>query len=347
MLSRYLPMWIWTKCVLTLGDGGAIRQAMNFKQLEAFIAFMNTGSTIEAAQRLGTSQPAVSRLLSQFEDDLGMPLFLRRKGRLHPTHEAEVLLPDVQSMVSGAASLHRHVNQLRLGGRRQALLRVQVPSTVAQAVMPGVAEAFLDDHPGVALEVLVGTYESGEVALLSREVDLALVRSPPLNTGLAMVFEMATEAVCVMPAAHPLQALKTVATADLIDVDLVLLGRQRSLRQDIDQAFRQGRMRPQIRAEVHSVEMACRFVAQGLGLSIVNGLFARLCQDMGVVCRPFRPRIDYRLGMATLAGQAPDPLVPELARRILDAMALRAGPDAFTLVAAQPGDAPLAAGAQA
>lgn len=315
---------------------------MNFKQLDAFLAFMNTGSTIEAAQRLGTSQSAVSRLLSQFEEDLGVPLFLRRKGRLHPTHEADVLLPDVQNMVSGAASLHRHVNQLRLGGRRRALLRVQVPSTVAQTIMAGVADAFLNDHPGVALEVLSGTYESGEVALLGREVDLAMVRSPALNTGLSMLHEVATEAVCVMPTGHPLLALETVASGDLVDVDLVLLGRQRSLRQQIDHAFRQARMMPQIRAEVHSVEMACRFVAQGLGVSIVNGLFAYLCRDMGIDCRPFRPRIEYSLGMATLAGQSPEPLVVELTARILDAMRQRADSNAFTVLVPTQGDPLLA-----
>lgn len=101
-------------------------------------------------------------------------------------------------------------------------------------------------------------------------------------------------------------------------------------------------MMPQIKAEVHSVEMACRLAAQGIGVSIVNGLFARLCQDMGIVCRPFRPRIDYCAGMATLAGQPPHPLVPELVQRILDAMARRAGPDAFTLLAPDDAAAPAA-----
>ncbi len=315
---------------------------MNFKQLEAFLAFMTTGSTIEAAQRLGSSQPAVSRLLSQFETDLGVPLFVRRKGRLHPTAEAESLLPDVQNMISDAESLQRHVNQLRLGGQRRTLIRVQLPSTVAQSVMPAVVESFLADHPDVALEVLVGTYETSEVAVLGREADLALVRSPPMNSGLAMLRRLATEAVCIMPPGHPLQALDEIGPADLIGVDLVLLGRQRSLRLQIDQAFRQGRMMPQIKAEVHSVEMACRLVAQGIGVSIVNGLFARLCQDMGIVCRPFRPRIDYCVGMATLAGQPPHPLVPELVQRILDAMARRAGPDAFTLLAPDDAAAPAA-----
>ena len=144
--------------------------------------------------------------------------------------------------------------------------------------------------------------------MLGREADLALVRSPPVNSGLSMLLRLATEAVCIMPPGHPLQALDEIGPADLIGVDLVLLGRQRSLRQQIDQAFRQGRMMPQIKAEVHSVEMACRLAAQGIGVSIVNGLFAALCQDMGIVRRPFRPVIDYCVGMATLAGQPPHPL---------------------------------------
>ncbi|CAB3687257.1 LysR family transcriptional regulator [Achromobacter pestifer] len=316
---------------------------MNFKQLEAFHAFMTTGSTIEAAQRLGASQPAVSRLLSQFEQDLGVALFVRRKGRLHPTNEAEALLPDVQNMIADAESLHRHVNQLRLGGLRRTLIRVQLPSTVAQSVMPDVTEVFLSDFPDVALEILVGTYETSEVAVLGREADLALVRSPPMNSGLNMVLQLATEAVCILPPGHALLKQETISAADLIGEDLVLLGRQRSLRHQIDLVFRQARMMPQIRAEVHSVEMACRLVAQGLGVSIVNGLFAHLCRDMGIECRPFRPKIDYYLGMATLAGQPPHALVPELTRRILEAMSHRAGADAFQVLPPESGDAGVSA----
>lgn len=307
---------------------------MNHKQLQAFLAFMVTGSTIEAAQRLGASQPSISRLLSQFEADLGVSLFTRRKGRLYPTREAEILLPDVQNMISNAESLHRHVNQIRLGGFRHMLVRVHVPNTVAQSVMPDVARQFLHDHPRVALEVLSGSYESGEVGVLGREVDLALIRYPSLNDGLDLMTRLSTEAVCIFPPGHALAALNEITPADLIGVDLVLLGRQRSLRHQIDQTFRQARMLPQIRAEVHSVETACRFVAQGIGVSIVNGLFAHLCRDLDIQCRPFRPKIDYFLGMATLAGQRPHTLAPVLTERILAALTERAGPTAFSIVPA-------------
>jgi DNA-binding transcriptional LysR family regulator len=305
---------------------------MNYKQLEAFRAFMLAGSTIGAADRLGASQPAVSRLLSQFEADLGIALFLRRKGRLHPTAQAEALLPDVEQMLAGTIGFHRHVNQLRLGGTSRTLIRIQMPTTIAHLIMPEVARCFMADHPEVVLEVFSGAYEHGELSVLGREVDMSLLRIPTQNHGLKVVPFMSTEAVCILPTGHPLLALREITAADLDGTELVLLGRQRPLRHDIDMAFRHARVRPKIRAEVHSVDMACRFVAKGLGVSIVNGVLASLNRDLPIERRPFRPAIEYRFGMATLEGHDPHPLVPALSARIIDALTSAAGADTYRLV---------------
>lgn len=305
---------------------------MNYKQLEAFRAFMAAGSTIEAAKRLGSSQSAISRLLSQLESALGIVLFVRRKGRLHPTAEAEALLPDVENMMSGTEGFHRHVNQLRLGGSRRTLIRIQVPTTVAHLVMPAVAQHFMQDYPDVVLEVLSGAYEQGEISVLGREADVSLLRIPTQNSGLKTVPFMSTEAICILPPGHRLLGLAEITAADLDNVDVVLLGRQRPLRHDIDMAFRHARVRPKIRAEVHSVEMACRFVAQGLGVSIVNGLLGSLDRALAIERRPFRPRIEYRFGMATLQAHESHPLVPELTARLIAALKSAANPQAYRVL---------------
>src|SRR5256885_11015014 len=52
-----------------------------------------------AAERLGLSQPGISRLLAQLEQDLGLRLFIREKGRLVPTQEAEALLHDAHVLM--------------------------------------------------------------------------------------------------------------------------------------------------------------------------------------------------------------------------------------------------------
>jgi DNA-binding transcriptional LysR family regulator len=308
---------------------------MNFKQLEAFQAIMATGSTIAAAERLGLSQSAVSRLLTQFEEDLGLRLFARQKGRLVPTTEAQALLHDAQGLVESAQCMRRHSEQLRLGGFKRRLLKVAVPSTLATGLMPPIAQRFMREHPDVVLEVLSGSYRDAERAVLSRDADLGMVRLPMEMPGLQATPCLESDAVCIMPKGHRLEKLKAVSALDLEDVPLVLLGRQRMVRHDVDMAFRQARVLPRVAVEVHSVGVACSMVAQGLGVSIVNALLAGFCRELKFSSRPFNPRISYQLGVATLENTPAPALSQAFAKLLVDAIAASLGPkDGTRLLAA-------------
>lgn len=300
---------------------------MNLKLLDAFAAIMLTGSTTAAAERLALSQSAVSRLLAQLEEDLGLRLFVREKGRLAPTREAQALLPDAQRLLDSAQAFRRHAEQLRLGGFTRRLLKVSVPGTLAMSLMPGLVARFMRERPDAVVEVLTGTYVDTERALAAREADLGLVRLPLQLPGLRVLAQLESDLVCLMPAGHPLEGLAEVAPLDLSDQSLVLLGRQRQLRHDIDQVFRQARVLPRVAAEVHSVGMACRFVAEGLGVSVVNALIAGLVGDTpGLSVRPFRPRISYRMALATSEECAVLPLCEAFCASLVDALGQRIGP---------------------
>jgi len=293
---------------------------MNFKQLEAFQAIMLSGSTTGAAERLGLSQPAISRLLAQLEEDLALRLFVREKGRLSPTTEAHALLHDAQGLMDSAQCFRRHADQLRLGGFKRRLLKVALPSTLATTLMPVLAKRFMQAHADVVLEVLSGSYNDAERALLSRDADIGLVRLPMELQGLAVHDRLDSEAVCIMPKGHALTHLKEVGPTDLIDASLVLLGRQRQIRHDIDMAFRQKRVQPRVALEVHSVSEACAHVAQGLGVSIVNAALAQYCPQNSIVSRPFRPRIAYQLGIATVSNAVASPLHDTFTQLLVDAL---------------------------
>lgn len=303
---------------------------MNFKQIEAFQAVMLSGSTTAAARRLGLSQSAVSRLLGQFEDSLGLVLFERRGGRLIATREAESLGQDAGRLVELAQCFARHAQQLRVAGFRRRLLNVVVPSTMATKIMPPVLERFARDHPDLSLEVRTGSYGFAERAVLSRDADLALTLLPTQHADLRAEPCLETEAVCVLPCGHPLASLEAVTPADLDQVPMVLLGRQHAMREDIDMVLRQTRARPRIVAEVHSVAVACSIVAQGMGVSIVNALLASYCRDPAIVRRPFRPRIPYTLGFISLAQSQPDPLHAAFAECLVDTVMERVLPEDLT-----------------
>lgn len=300
--------------------GSVASGTMNFKQLEAFQAIMATGSTIAAAQRLGLSQSAVSRLLAQLEEDLGLALFVRQKGRLVPTREADALVQDAQSLVESVQCFRRHSEQLRIGGFKRRLLKVALPATLATGLMPQLTNRFMQAHPDVVLEVLTGSYRDNERAILSRDADLALVRVPTEIPGLHATATLESDAVCIMPRGHPLERRRSLTVADLQDHPLVLLGRQRMVRHEVDMAFRQARVQPRVAAEVHSVAMACSLVAQGIGVSIVNALLAQYCRELAFTMRPLTPRISYQLGVATLENTSPPPFAATFERLLVEAI---------------------------
>lgn len=289
---------------------------LNLKQLEAFQAIMATGSTIGAATRMGLSQSAVSRLLTQLEEHLGFALFLRRKGRLMATPEAEELLGQVAALVDNLQRVQRTADELRLGRSRRSLLRVAVPTSMTQQLLPRIVAGFLRDREDAVLEVITGGYDTLERAVLNRSADFAFVRLPTELEDFEVWPVLETEGVCVMPLGHPLAAQAEVQIDDLRDQPLVLLGKQRNLRSELDQRFRDARITPQVRVEVHSVSAACAFVAEGMGVSIINGLLASDLGALPIVARPLRPLLTYRFGLAFRKDQPRSVLVESFAEHL-------------------------------
>ena len=274
------------------------KPTVNLKQLEAFKAIMSTGSTIGAATRMGLSQSAVSRLLSQLEEALGFVLFLRKKGRLIATPEAEEMLMEVTGLVDGMQRIQRLADEMRVGRSRKSLLKVGVPTSMTQELLPPIVAEFLKDHEDIVVELLTGSYDTIERAVLDRSADLGFVRLPTEMPDFDIEPVLQTEGVCVMPADHPLTRHACIEVQHLRNVPLVMLGRQRALRAQLNQVFRAANLTPQVRVEVHSVGAACSFVAEGLGVSIVNGLLASHFLHLPIVTRPFRPALPYAFGLA-------------------------------------------------
>ncbi|WP_371228127.1 LysR family transcriptional regulator [Pseudomonas sp. QE6] len=293
---------------------------MNLKQLEAFLAIMETGSTIGAATRLGLSQSAVSRLLGQLEEHLGFAMFLRRKGRLMVTPEAEAFLPAVSDLVDRLQRVQRLAADLRHGSSQRTLLKVGVPNSMAQHRLPPIVASFLRERPDVVIELLSGGYDTLERAVLDRDVDFAFVRLPTELQGFEVIPLLEAEGVCVLPEGHPLCAKDEIHAADLRDQPLVLLGRQRNLRHELELALRRAGFAPQVRVEVHSVGAACSLVAEGIGLSIINSLLARDFAHLPIVTRPFRPLLSYSFGLVLRSDVPPSLVSRSFAEHLREAL---------------------------
>ncbi len=81
---------------------------MRYRPLQALHSVIETGAVTAAAQSLGISQPAISNLLAQLQDQTKLKLFERERGRLVPTHEAKVLYREIDTVVRGINQLNNY-----------------------------------------------------------------------------------------------------------------------------------------------------------------------------------------------------------------------------------------------
>ena len=266
---------------------------MKFKDLEAYRAVMSTGSTQAASELLGISQSAISRRITQLEEDLEIDLFVREGARLVPSRINHLLETYVSDVMERIHILNEAAQKIRSGRYSNALLRVAVPPGLCRRILPEIIADFLKVHPDVRFEILHGTYDVIQRFMEEKTADIGFMRLPAIEQGFVRSETVLGHSVCVMAKDHRLTKLKVIRPQDLRDEPLVLLGWRRAPRHDLELAFSAHGIKPHVRLEAHSVSSACGFSAQGIGVSIVNSLLVQDCLDLDIEVRSFLPDIPH------------------------------------------------------
>lgn len=124
--------------------------ALKVEMLRCFVTVARSGNLATAAEKLGRTTSAVSMMLKQFEERLGAPLFeSERKSRLTPLGRSVM-----EEAIRGLESFDRTTAAIEAFARSDAgRVRVAAVPSVAEAVLPAVAQEFLKDHPGVWIDI--------------------------------------------------------------------------------------------------------------------------------------------------------------------------------------------------
>jgi DNA-binding transcriptional LysR family regulator len=275
-------------------------------QLRAALAVQATRSVTEAADRIGLTQPAVSRLVSMLEADLGFALFNREKRRLSPSQQGEIYLREAEMAFGALLRLQELGRELRRG--RSGLLRIAAVSALAHGLAPRVLAALQQQIADLTVEVSELDRAHQIDALRLRQLDVGLVALPMGAPGVRVDVIAQGHAVCLLPEGHPLAHVPYLDPETIGDSPFVRLRDPRLLEQMVDDAFANvGRSR-RIAIAADSTHMMLSFVADGLGLAITHSL-AALAAPPGVVTRPFRPALAFEFAALTRTGEKHSPAV--------------------------------------
>ena len=123
---------------------------MTLKQLETLYAVMRAGTITAAARDLHVTQPAVSAIIKHAELQLGINLFERAGGRLHPTPEALALEPELREIFGRVESVGQMMRQLR--DDRSSRLVVAAPPTLVSALLPQALADLREQSPEIEVD---------------------------------------------------------------------------------------------------------------------------------------------------------------------------------------------------
>ena len=267
---------------------------MSLQKYAALLKTVELGSISLAAEQMGYTQSAVSRMILDLEKEWGVELLYRSRAGVTASSEGLRLLPLVRSIVADCAELEFTVNELH--GLHTGLIRVGTFTSVANMWIPSLLVSFQKLYPGIEFTLMNSeNYSEIEDWIQHGQVDCGFV-SLPAMTDLQAHFLKRDTLVAVLPPDHPLAGSSVFPIARLQDEPFI------KLKEDTDNELSNFLAHlsspPKVRYEVNSDHMILSMVESGLGISVMHSLLADM-NRYRVVWKRFDLQQHRDIGIAT------------------------------------------------
>ncbi|MBC3190869.1 LysR family transcriptional regulator [Pseudonocardia sp. C8] len=283
-----------------------------------FVAVADVRSFTRAADQVGVAQPTLSRALRSLEDELGAPL-INRGSVLTLTPAGEAVLPLAQRMLADSDTVRTTVAELV--GLRSGRVRIGATPSLCIGVLSDVLRVFHARHPEIAVELAEDGAQPLVTALVTGELDIALVIVPPEGVDPALhSAPLLRERLSVASprARRPLTARGSISITELARHDLVMVRKGYDLREVTLRAYAEAGVRPRIAVEGGQMDAVLRMVEAGTGVAVVPDLvFAGRPRLRRTV---LNPALHRTVALARRADIAPTPAVIAFADTLLEHM---------------------------
>lgn len=280
---------------------------MNFRQLEAYNAVMISGSTVRAAELMGVTQPAVSRLIAELETATRFRLFDRVRGRLVPTPEGQLFFRDVEASFKGLDRLRVSAANIRDHGA--GALKVASLAAGGAVLVPEAIRRFREQHPKVQITFHITWSAAIRNGITDGQYDVGLAADEADRSGLDSQLFGNFPALVAMPPGHPL-ALHERITPDLLHrVPLIGLAPEDRARQRFDLVMAEAGAEASYVIETPSAGTVCSLALSGDAVGITNPMVTPAFRGTELVFRPFDPPVMFRAYLLYPAKQQKSRLV--------------------------------------
>jgi DNA-binding transcriptional LysR family regulator len=238
---------------------------VDFKSIETFLWVVTLGSFRGAAQRLNTTQPAISQRIAQLEREMGVKLLNRDRRVALPTPSGRQLMVYAEKLIGLRSEMMAEV------GDRSAMrgvMRLGVAETIVHTWLSRLIKSVNTAYPNLSLEIEVDITPNLAARLLAQEIELAFVLGP------LSAFGVRNRALCDYPIgflASPALGLGNgpLTVRDLAKFPIITFPRKTQPYEIVRSLFNRPDLPPiQLHASA-SLATVIHMAIEGLGIAVI------------------------------------------------------------------------------
>lgn len=158
---------------------------MTLQQLQYLLALNRHRQFVLAAEECGVSQPTLSTMIAKLEEELGVPLFDRKKKPMEPTAAGTVVIRQAEKALQEINRIGEWISQE--SGQVSGELRMAVLPTVAPYLVPPFIREFQKHYPQVSLRMMEMRRPLAIRSLQEGDIDVAVLSGGIPEDGLLEV----------------------------------------------------------------------------------------------------------------------------------------------------------------
>lgn len=268
---------------------------MDIRALRYFVELVREQSFTRASEKLFVTQPTISKMIRNMEEELGQPLLNREGRRFTLTDSGQVLFNRAQTILAEMQQLEAELADLQ--SLQFGRLALGIPPMVGH-VYADLIRTYRSRYPKVELSIVEYGGRRIEQAVLEGELDLAITMLPTKEGGALSALELDQYPIqVVLPDLPRWRACREIRLEDLRDEPFLLYTQAFTLSERLEQACQQAGFEPQVAARSSQWDFLTAMVRSGMGVAFLPEPICRRLTPDGLVLRPLLPELSWRLGV--------------------------------------------------
>ena len=250
-----------------------MRDLPNLRQLEYFLALVETGNFKAASEKCGISQPSMSVQLANLEKRLGTRLVERSRSRIILTPSGREAAQRARATVDAARALVDWFDTP--GNALGGTIRFGASPTLGPYLLPHVIGKLHASHPDLSLFIEEAPPQILVDGLARGDHEMILVQLPVRSGDFTTIRLFREPLELVVARDHPFASRPSVAAADLKGAVMLALGPNYSLRRQVEDFC--DRYETQIRVDYQgsSLDALRLMTGMGMGITLLPALYVK------------------------------------------------------------------------